>query len=132
MKVQINFRHKVLCQLHQDNSVFKFSQNRRQHSVDRLKQNLVKLLSGTHEEDSPIATSHCPEDISLQPENLVGLRIQHRFEVDDELLWFKGTVLEMNPLTKEFKVIYDGEDDPCWFALLEDINSGDLMIIESD
>jgi hypothetical protein len=133
LKLQINFRRKVLCQSYHDSSVFKFSQNRKQHSVDRLKQNLFQLLSDQEtssdkNDDSP-AASQCHEDILSQPELLVGLRIRHRFEEDGKLSWFEGTVLEMNSESQEFKVIYEGEDDPCWFPLLEDMSAGDLLII---
>jgi len=34
----------------------------------------------------------------------------------------------MNSETKEFHVSYDGEDDICFFPLLDDIASGDLLI----
>ena len=44
LKLQINFRRKVLSQTYSDLSVFKFSQNRKQFSVDQLKENLTKLL----------------------------------------------------------------------------------------
>lgn len=142
LKLQINFRHKVLCQSHHDNTVFKFSQNRKQHSADRLKQNLFQLLSDEElsmddlelEDEDPVqcrpVQCPCREDILSQPELLVGLRIQHRFEVDGELSWFQGTVLKMNTTTKEFYVTYDGEDEPCWFSLLEDISAGDLLILQ--
>ena len=45
LKLQINFRRKVLGQSHPDTSVFKFSQNRKQHSIDKLKSNLFLLLT---------------------------------------------------------------------------------------
>ena len=35
---------------------------------------------------------------------LVGQRIQHLFLVDGEVVWFEGSVLQMNSRTKEFTV----------------------------
>ena len=35
----------------------------------------------------------------------------------------------MNPETNEFKVVYDGEDKVCNYALLDDTRNGDLSLI---
>lgn len=72
-----------------------------------------------------------PQSILLQPDTLVGQRICHRFLVDGEPTWYEGTVLQMNTRSKEFEVIYDGEDDTCWFSLLEDLRAGDLLVIST-
>ena len=56
------------------------------------------------------------EDCFQQPELLVGCRIKHRFETDRELVWYEGTVLQMNSETKELQVAYD-DDDICCFPL---------------
>ena len=45
------------------------------------------------------------------------------------MMWFVGTVLNMNASTKEFQVRYEGEEDICLFTLLDDIESGDLELI---
>ena len=68
------------------------------------------------------------QNILMQPETLVGQRIRHQFEVDGDLSWYDGTVLKMNAKTKEFEVIYDGEEETCWFPLLEDLSTGDLLV----
>ena len=88
LKLQINFRRKVLGQSDSDSSVFRFSQNRKQHSV---KQNLFQLLVGpSNESDGLTLTSHARhEEVLTQPELLVGLRITHQFEVDGELSWLR-------------------------------------------
>ena len=44
LKLQINFRRKVLCQTHCDPSVFRFSHCGKLFSVDQLKENLFCLL----------------------------------------------------------------------------------------
>ena len=134
LKLQINFRHKVLAQQHADNSVFKFSHNRKQHSVEKLKQNLYQLLSN-EEPSSTSSTSDqddCTlalENITLHPELLIGKRIRHRFQVGKELVWYEGTVLQMNSETTEFEVAYDGEEDVCFFPLLDDISNGDVLLV---
>lgn len=107
LKLQINFRRKVLSQSHSDTSVFKFSQNKKQHSVDRLKQNLFQLLTNELVSDES-ATQVLPlqghEKFLMEPDLLVGERVRHRFDVDGEMLWFEGTVLKMNA-SREFQVI---------------------------
>ena len=124
LKLQTNFQCKVLSQTYSDLSVFKFSKNRKQFSVDQLKENLIKILPSDEQ-----ATSNTLLDQALQdPNYLVSRRINHRFEVKGELVWFKGTVKRYNSQTKEFLVMYDEEETPCSFQLLEDIESGDLVL----
>ena len=43
-------------------------------------------------------------------------------------MWFVGTVLDINAITKEFHVKYNGEEDNCCFPLLDHITSGDLEV----
>ena len=64
-----------------------------------------------------------------QPDLLVGKRIKHRFQVDGKLVWYEGTVLHLDFKTYEFQIIYDSEDDICVFSLLNDISSGDIIIL---
>ena len=44
-------------------------------------------------------------------------------------MWYDGTVKNMKLETNEFEVIYDGEDEICNYALLDDIQSEDLSLI---
>ena len=135
VKVQINFRRKVLGQSHPDSSVFKFSKNHKQHSLMTLKENLLKLLpvpeeleASSEEEESDGCTPSL-DQVQQCPQLLVGQRIRHRFaENDGELVWYQGQVIRMNSRTLEFYVLYDGEQDVCCFKLLEDIANGDLFI----
>ena len=78
--------------------------------------------SPTPEEGSLLHT-----DILLQPELLIGRRIKHRFEVDGDLVWYAGVVQQHNYVTSEFQVAYDGEEDLCWFTLLDDIRTASIM-----
>lgn len=126
LKVQLNFRQKVLQQNCTDKSLFKFSQNRKQFTIGQLTSNLLKLL-----EDSS-TTSTCEtipstQEILLNPQLLVGKKIKQRFVEDGKLVWYEGTVLQLLE-TEEFEVKYDDDDDVYCFSLLDDIKNGDLLI----
>ena len=128
LKTQI---HKVLGKSHSDNAVFKFSHGGKAHSVQTLKQNLLSVTDDKrctpvpdYEQDNVLS----PEDLIKQPESLGGGRIKHRFEVDGKLVWYRGTVLQLNYVTNEFEVAYDDEDDVCWFPLIDDLRNGDLFL----
>lgn len=71
LKLQINFRHYVLAQSHSDSTIFKFSCNRKPFSVDRLKENLLKLLGDIprSDRDNEPATYETNDDTSLDMDN---------------------------------------------------------------
>ena len=128
MKLQISFQHKVLNQTNPDKSLFKFSHNRKQFSVAQLEKNLLLIIGVTEETEF----SNCElqlSDIMLRPELLVGKKIRHRFQVGEDLIWYNGTVISIDPNTMEHQVQYDKEEDICSFALLEDISNGDLELL---
>ena len=104
-------------------SVFKFSQKGKQLSIDELQENLFKLLPAADDQTTLL------DQVLLDPTYLVGQRINHRFDVNEELIWYKGTVKKYCSQTKKFIVNYDCEDDPCSFHLIEDIASGDLVLL---
>ena len=130
LKLQINFRNKVLNQLPSNNPLFKFSHCRKPFTVDQLKGNLYKLLERECTVQQVSANSTLDE-ILLNPQLLVGRRIRHKFQLEEssELVWYIGTVEKMNPETNEFEVVYDGDDEVCNYALLDDIRNGDLSLI---
>uniref|UniRef100_A0A1X7UAB5 Uncharacterized protein n=1 Tax=Amphimedon queenslandica TaxID=400682 RepID=A0A1X7UAB5_AMPQE len=123
LKLQINFQNKVLKEKHSRKDVFKFSHNGRQFSVAELKLNLLLLMGVSEGSNNQLS------QVTLNPELLVGKKIKHCFEVGEELVWYTGTVLSMNPETMEFEVQYDDEDNVCFFTLLDDISSGDLVLL---
>ena len=86
LKLQINFRKKVLGQVHTDKTVFQFSANRRQLSVEQLAQNLSLLFSTG---SSP--QKLCLDNLQRDPELLIYRRIEHLFECGGEDVWFQGT-----------------------------------------
>ena len=55
-------------------------------------------------------------------------QVEHRFNCDGKLLWYKGTVLGFNKVRNEFRILYDDEEE--WtFQLLEDLERDDLRIV---
>lgn len=126
LKVQINFRRKVLGQSHEDKSVFYFSHNRKALTINELKLNLLKLIP---ESESIQVYQLSADKITAHPDLLLYRRIKHRFECDGTLQWFDGTVLKYSPDTKEYCVQYDNEDETFSFALLDDYIANDLQIV---
>ena len=43
--------------------------------------------------------------------------------------WYTGTVLEYDCHVKTHEILYDGEQDHCFFDLTMDLINGDLNII---
>ena len=129
LKLQLNFRQKVLGQTHSDKCLFKFSHNGKQYSVEQLKSNLCKILEDQENHSSSceniLTDTSIVKQILLQPQLLVGKRIKQRFNEDGKLVWYEGTVLSMSE-TREYEVIYD-EDDIYCFSLLND--NGDLVVL---
>ena len=123
LKLQINFRKKVLCQLYPDKSVFAFSSGGRSYTISELTNNLQKLTIPV--DSKPKLTA---DDIFNDPYTLVYRRIEHLFLCDADLKWFKGTVIGYNSETCEFRVVYDGEEEEFSYQLLEDLLNGELII----
>lgn len=125
LKLQLNFRKKVLNQSHADKSIFQFSHNRKALSIQQLTLNLLTLLS-----DGPSDTNLSVIDQFLSsPEKLVYRRVEHLFECDGKEVWFRGTILAYNPNNHEFTIAYDNEEDVFKFPLVDDLKNGDLRII---
>lgn len=68
------------------------------------------------------------EDVLHQYDLLIGKKIKHQFQVDGKQVWYECTVLQLNYKTNEFHIIYD-DDYVCVFSLLDDIVSGNLIIL---
>ena len=52
----------------------------------------------------------------------------HRFEVENEERWFSGFIVSYNPGAHLHEIAYDGEEQDCFFNLLEDLSNGDLIV----
>ena len=116
LKLQINFRKKVLNQSHDDKQVFQFSHDRRALSVEQLAQNLIKLLPSSEQQ-----CEFSVDQICADPELLLYHRIEHLFDCDGTEVWYKGTVLAYDSDKNEFRVAYDNEDEVYSFPLLQDL-----------
>ena len=126
--MQLKFRQKVLSQSLPDSSLFMFSSKGKAHSLEKLKDNLCRLVDDIEQQVAPEQETLSFEDILLQPELLIGRKIKHRFEVDGNLVWYEGVIQQLNFITNEFQVAYEGEEDLSWFPLIDDIRSGDLLL----
>ena len=86
--------------------MFRFSHSGKQFSIDQLKENLLQLVPfvGGTQSSSKLTL----DEVLQHPKRLVGERINHRFEVDGDLIWYEGTVQRYN---SEFLIAYDGEWD---------------------
>ena len=126
LKLQLKFRKKVLSQTYHDKTVFQFSHNSRAFSVSELKQNLLKLLCTN--DPHPCFSA---EEIAADPDILLYRRIEHQFNCNGDMVWFKGTVLgyDKGTDTLHFRVVYDNEDGECCFPLLEDIVNNEVRIL---
>ena len=67
--------------------------------------------------------------LSTDATALVGKKINHKFMVDEEEIWYTGSVISYNDVKQLHTIVYD-DDEPCYFNLLEDLAVGDLVVIE--
>ena len=73
-----------------------------------------------------------------EPEDLVGKRIEHLFQVGRGKKWYKGTVVGVKVGDSDgddayfFNIKYDGEKRVCEYDLLTDFENGELRIIPLD
>jgi len=116
LKVQLDFRHKVLEQCPADKNIFHLSKNKRKLSVEEVCSNLFKLFLPSSTEDQ---------------EGLIGRRIKHKWIVDGSEQWYSGTILDVVPGTDDwYNVQYDNEDQALSLNLLLDIEQGDLEFVD--
>ena len=116
LKVQLDFRRKVLEQKYDNRTVFYLSKDKRKLSVEEVCRNLYKLLLP--------ATNICDQ------EGLIGKRIRHRWNVDGSEQWYLGTILDIVPGTDDwYNVKYDNEEQVLSLNLLLHIEKGDLEFV---
>lgn len=124
LKLQISFRKKVLGQTSDDQTLFQFSHNRQVFTDTQLLQNLCKLLSLNYDHQALTIT-----DVQRDPDLLIYRRIEHQFNCDGQLVWYKGTILSFDKETKEFRILYDNEEEEYSFPLLEDLEKEEVKIL---
>ncbi len=71
LKTQLDFRKKVLQQTHPNKIIFQLSHQGRQHTVNEMKHNLLKLLPVRDDQSQHSQISYISGD-------LTGRQIQHR------------------------------------------------------
>lgn len=120
LREQINVRKKVFKQ----SINIPFSVRRKQRPLSDIIREFSALLQCESSTDSTR---------SFTSESLVGQEVVHRFEVDGEEKWFSGFIVSYNPRTHLHEIAYDGEEEHCFFNLLEDLSNGDLCVcVETD
>ena len=68
-------------------------------------------------------------EIISDPDLMIYRRIEHQFDCDGSLQWFKGTILGFDKDTKEYRVQYDNEDEIYSFPLLDDLRNNELHVL---
>ena len=124
LKLQISFRKKVLGQTSDNQTLFQFSHIRKIFTDSQLLQNLCKLLSLNYDHQTLTSV-----DIQRDPELLIYRQIEHQFNCDGRLVWYKGTVLSFDKETKEYRILYDNEEEEYSFPLLEDLEKKEVKIL---
>jgi len=115
LKIQLDFRHKVLEQCPTDKSIFHMSKNKVKLTVEEVCSNLFTLFLPPSTEDQ---------------EGLIGRRIKHKWNVNGSEQWYLGTILDVVPGTDDwYNVQYDNEDQVLSLNLLLDIEQGDLEFV---
>ena len=61
----------------------------------------------------------------------VGKVIHQKFQLsDEETKWYQGTVLSYDKTSKMHEIIYDEEEEPCFFDIILDFMNGDLKVVD--
>ena len=123
LKVQLDFRKKVLEQFHSEKDIFFVTKKSKQLPVEVIRDNLCKLLNCTQ--------SVVPSGTAATCQSLIGKEILHKWKDEDgQERWYKGRVLSLVPGTTDwFNIKYDGEEDILTLNLLFDIEKGDVDIL---
>ena len=123
LKVQLDFRKKVLEQFHSEKDIFFVTKKSKQLPVEVICDNLCKLLNCTQ--------SVVPSGTAATCQSLIGKEILHKWKDEDgQERWYKGRVLSLVPGTTDwFNIKYDGEEDILTLNLLFDIEKGDVDIL---
>ena len=64
------------------------------------------------------------------PTSLIDKPIKHRFQIDDlgEERWYNGVILKYDDNSKQFEIVYEGDDAHYYFDLSQDVMLGDLVL----
>ena len=117
IKVQLRLRKSMF----QQNCKLFFTRKGKSIPMAELLQTFGEIV-----EKNPLATS-----VTHQMGELVGKTINHKFFLKEkqDYAWFKGTVLDYNPVNWKYEVQYENEEDTCLFTLDVDWALGDLEVM---
>lgn len=119
LREQINVRKKVFKEVVN----IPFTAKRKQRPLSDIIREFSTLLECEGSADGLVNSTH-----SYTSESLVGRKVLHRFKVDSEERWFSGFIVSYNHRARLHEIIYDGEEEHCFFNLLEDLSKGDLVV----
>ena len=116
LKTQVKIRKKIL---NQDIRIV-FTSSRRQRTMNEI----VKELSEFITANSSNAT------ILNSPTLLIGKQFKHCFQIDDlgEERWYNGVILKYDDNSKQFEIVYEGDDVHYYFDLSQDVMLQDLVL----
>ena len=111
LRDQIHIRKKLLMQ---DINI-PFSHSKRKRPLSQIAKELAIHINSLSNKD---------------PNTMVGKQVKHKFKDEDtgEEQLYNGTIINYNPYTKLHEVSYHGEEEHCFFNLIQDLITGDLII----
>ena len=131
-KKQIQFRREVLNQFVDGDKKFKFTEQGKPKSWDKLKDHLFSFIdSALSVREGQSVPKTTPDQETLAIPLLVGKKVNHFFEVDDaEKVAYVGKVISQVPGFPDwFNIVYDNDDAVYSYRLVEDYQDGNLEII---
>ena len=119
LKNQVKIMKKVLGK----NVSIVFSHKGKQRPLDDLIQEVCDIIN-----EHSIEYAELPQS----PYNLIGKSICHKFVIEDtqEIQWFFGEIIGYDPVTKTHEIMYEDEDDHCFFDITVDLLNGDLKLCD--
>ena len=92
-----------------------FSHSRKKRPLNQIVKELADYITSLSHKD---------------PNTLVGKDVKHKFKDEEtgEEQWYSGNVIAYNPATKLHEISYNGEDEHCYFDLIQDLIAGDLIV----
>jgi len=119
LKDQVNIRKNLLNQ----KIKITFSRQGKKRPLKDITDDLIVHIQtcGPHPNDTASQTD--------DPTELVGKQILHKFKHKGDEKWYRGHVISYDEISEEHKIIYDNEEEDCYFNLMEDISHNDLIII---
>ena len=111
LREQIDIRKKLLMQ---DINI-PFSHSKRKRPLGQIAKELAVHINSLSNKD---------------PNAMVGKEIKHKFKDEDtgEERWYNGIIIDYNPFTELHEVSYHGEEEHCFFDLIQDLIAGDLIV----